>query len=39
MLGVSPSFLPWYAALGMVALGAALGAGTALVSLRRMVRV
>lgn len=39
MLGVSPSFLPWYLALGMVALGAALGAGTALVSLRRMVRV
>ncbi|MEO7329286.1 MAG: ABC transporter permease, partial [Minicystis sp.] len=39
MLGVSPSFLPWYIALGMVALGAALGAGTALISLRRMVRV
>jgi cell division transport system permease protein len=39
MLGVSPSFLPWPMALGMVALGGALGAATALVSLRRMVRI
>jgi cell division transport system permease protein len=39
MLGVSPSFLPWYLAVGMVALGGVLGAGTALVSLRRMVKV
>ena len=39
LLGVTPSFLPWHFALGMVALGGALGAGTALVSLRRMVKV
>lgn len=37
LLGVSPSFLPWPLALGMVALGGALGAGTALLSLRKMV--
>lgn len=36
LLGVSPSFLPWPLALGMVALGGALGAGTALLSLRKM---
>jgi cell division transport system permease protein len=39
LLGVTPSFLPWPIALGMVALGGTLGAATALVSLRRMVRV
>ncbi|MFO0756811.1 MAG: permease-like cell division protein FtsX [Byssovorax sp.] len=39
MLGIAPTFLPWYLALGMVVLGATLGAGTALVSLRRMVKV
>jgi cell division transport system permease protein len=39
LLGVTPSFLPWHFALGMVALGGALGAGTALVSVRRMVKV
>lgn len=39
LLGVTPSFLPWYAALGMIALGGALGAATALASLRKMVRV
>lgn len=39
LLGVTPTFLPWHMALGMVALGAALGAATALVSLRNMVRV
>jgi cell division transport system permease protein len=39
MLGVTPSFLPWHLALGMVALGGALGAATALVSLRKMVRI
>jgi cell division transport system permease protein len=39
LLGVTPSFLPWHFALGMVALGAALGAATALISLRTMVRV
>jgi cell division transport system permease protein len=36
LLGVAPSFLPWPLALGMVALGGALGAGTALLSLRKM---
>jgi cell division transport system permease protein len=39
MLGLSPSFLPWYASVGMIALGASLGAATALISLRRMVQV
>src|SRR5262245_2857772 len=39
LLGVPPSFLPWPFVLGMVALGAALGAATAIVSLRRMVMV
>lgn len=39
LLGITPAFLPWHFALGMVALGGALGAGTAFVSLRRMVKV
>ena len=39
LLGVAPTFLPWPVALGMVALGALLGAATAIVSLRRMVMV
>lgn len=39
LLGVSPSFLPWPVALGMVALGGVLGAATALISLRKMVAV
>lgn len=39
LLGVPPSFLPWPVALGMIVLGAALGAATAMVSLRRMVMV
>jgi len=39
LLGVTPSFLPWHFSLGMVALGGALGAATALVSLRGMVKV
>lgn len=39
LLGVSPSFLPWEIALGMVALGAALGAATAVLTLRKMVAV
>ena len=39
LLGVTPAFLPWPLALGMVALGGALGALTALVSLRRMVKI
>jgi len=39
LLGVSPTFLPWPMALGMVALGAVLGAGTAMMSLRKMASV
>jgi cell division transport system permease protein len=39
LLGVPPSFLPWPVALAMVALGAGLGAVTAIVSLRKMVLV
>ena len=39
LLGVTPTFLPWPMALGMVALGGALGAATALVSLRKMVAI
>jgi cell division transport system permease protein len=39
LLGVSPSFLPWPVALGMVALGGALGTVTALLALRKMVVV
>ena len=39
LLGVQPAFLPWHVALAMVALGAALGAATALASLRKLVRV
>lgn len=39
MLGITPSFLPWFAALGVVCLGGALGAVTALVSLRNLGRV
>ncbi len=39
LLGVEPSFLPWYVALGMVALGGLLGAMTALVSLRKLLAV
>jgi cell division transport system permease protein len=39
LFGVTPTFLPWPVALGMIALGGALGALTAIVSLRRMVRI
>ncbi|MFO0612456.1 MAG: permease-like cell division protein FtsX [Polyangiaceae bacterium] len=39
LLGVSPSFLPWPIAVGMVALGGALGAGTAMLSLRKLSSV
>lgn len=38
-LGISPSFLPLWVSFGMVGLGAALGAATATLSLRKMVRV
>ena len=39
LLGLSPSFLPWTVSLGLVLLGGALGATTALVSLRRMAAI
>jgi cell division transport system permease protein len=39
LVGVEPTFLPWPVAVGMVALGAALGATAALASLRKMVAV
>jgi len=38
-LGVSPTFLPWYAVVGLVALGALLGAASSHFSLKRMVTV
>jgi len=39
LVGIEPVFLPWYAALAMVALGAMLGAIAALASLRKLVAV
>jgi cell division transport system permease protein len=39
MLGVEPTFLPWYAALGLIGFGAAIGAASSHFSLRRMVTV
>ena len=39
LLGVSPSFLPWQAMLGMVALGAVLGVVAAALGLRKLVAV
>jgi cell division transport system permease protein len=39
LIGVEPQFLPWYAAGGMVALGALLGATAAMASLRKLVAV
>ncbi|HEY8041378.1 MAG TPA: permease-like cell division protein FtsX [Polyangiaceae bacterium] len=39
LVGVEPTFLPWQVALGMVALGAMLGATAALASLRKLVAV
>ncbi len=39
LIGVEPTFLPWPVALGMVALGALLGAAAAMASLRRLVAV
>jgi cell division transport system permease protein len=37
LLGAAPSFLPWYAALGMVALGTCLGAFSAHLSVRKLL--
>jgi cell division transport system permease protein len=39
LLGIAPTFLPWYVAAAMVVLGAALGAVAALSSLRKLVAV
>jgi cell division transport system permease protein len=39
LVGVEPTFLPWPVAVGMVALGAMLGALAALASLRKLVAV
>jgi cell division transport system permease protein len=39
MLGVPPTFLPWYAVIGLVALGALLGAASSHFSLKRMATV
>jgi len=39
MVGVEPTFLPWYAIAGLIALGAVLGAVSSHLSLRRMVMV
>jgi cell division transport system permease protein len=39
LVGVEPSFLPWQFALGMIVLGALLGATAALASLRKLVAV
>jgi cell division transport system permease protein len=39
LIGFEPTFLPWPVALGMVGLGALLGAAAALVSLRKLVTV
>ncbi len=39
LFGVQPTFLPWTVALGLVALGTALGASSSFVSLRRMSRL
>jgi cell division transport system permease protein len=39
LVGFQPSFLPWQVALGMVALGSALGALAAFASLRKLVSV
>lgn len=39
LIGVAPRFLPWEMALGMVALGGALGAATAFFSLRKLATI
>jgi cell division transport system permease protein len=39
LVGVEPTFLPWYVAATMIALGAVLGATAALASLRKLVAV
>ncbi|HEX3772058.1 MAG TPA: FtsX-like permease family protein [Polyangiaceae bacterium] len=39
LIGVQPSFLPWPVALGLVGVGALLGAAASLASLRKLVSV
>jgi cell division transport system permease protein len=39
LLGVSPTFLPWEISAGMIAMGAILGAGSALAGVRRLSAV
>ena len=39
LLGITPTFLPWTMSLGMIAMGAVLGAMTALISLRKLASV
>ena len=39
LIGIEPSFLPWPFALGMIALGAVLGAAAASLGLRKLVQV
>jgi cell division transport system permease protein len=39
LLGMNPTFLPWTLQLGMVLLGAALGAGAAFASLRKLLTI
>jgi cell division transport system permease protein len=39
LVGVAPRFLPWEMALGMIALGGALGAATAFFSLRKLATI
>jgi cell division transport system permease protein len=39
LVGVEPTFLPWYVVAAMVAVGAALGAVAAMTSLRKLVSV
>ncbi len=39
LLGITPSFLPWTMSIGMIAMGAVLGAMTALISLRKLANV
>lgn len=39
LLGVTPSFLPWQVAMGMVVMGGVLGAATAFLSLRKLSSV
>jgi cell division transport system permease protein len=39
LLGIEPSFLPWHTTLGLVFAGGLVGAGAALLSLRKLLAV